>query len=265
MKRILYIIVLTLMASVAQAQLLLTPSPQEFETQDKNGETFVVDSLTAVFCYDKRLNKFADLVRAEVLALTSHDVSQLTKKTAQKAIILLFDPEIPLNDHGYWINTTPGRVILSAPTEEGLFYAICSWFQLNESERKDGTIHTPLININDEPENLKRVYNLQTTPDNALMDVASLAFLKFNAININVPITEELGNLAKSLNIELIYNKELAADALSPVESAERQWCLPYLMDESTFETKTQRLDSPYYKTIISTIIKNVQTWQSKK
>lgn len=266
MKRLLDIIVLLLIASVAQAQFLPTPSPQEYETQDRQGEMFVVDSTTAVFCYDKRLNKYADLMRAEILALTSHDVSQLTKKTAQKAIILLLDPMIPLNDHGYWINTAPGRVILSAPTEEGLLYAIYSWFQLEDAVHEDSTIQTQFININDEPQNLQRVYNLSTTPSEAMMDVASLAFLKFNVININTPITEELDKLAKNLKIELVFKEDLQADSLSPVESAERQWCLPYLIDESTLQKRIHLLESHYYKKIISTIILEInQKWQKTK
>lgn len=266
MKRLLYIIGLLLIASVSQAQQLPTPSPQEYDIQDKRGEEFVVDSMTAVFCYDKRLDKYADLMRAEILALTSHDVSLLTKKTAQKAIILLLDPMIPLNDHGYWINTAPGRVILSAPTEEGLLYAIYSWFQLEETEHEDGTIHTPFININDEPQNLQRVYNLSTTPSKALMDVASLAFLKFNIININTPITEELEKLAKGLKIELVFKEDLEADNLSPVESAERQWCLSYMVEESTLEKRAHLLESHYYKKIISTIILEInQKWQKTK
>ncbi len=266
MKRILYTIALSLVVLTTEAQLLVTPSPQEYDIQDKGGEEFVVDSMTAVFCYDKRLNKFADLLRAEILTLTSHDVSPLTKKTAQKAIILLLDPMIPLNDHGYWINTNPGRVILSAPTEEALFYAICSWFQLEKTVREDGTIHTPLININDEPENLKRVYNLQTTSENSMIDVATLAFLKFNVINLNVPVTEELNRFAKNLSIELNYDVNLKGDSVPMVESAEKQWSLPYLTDESTFMAKSQQMQSPYLQKIISTILLEItQKWQSKK
>ncbi|MDO4190901.1 MAG: glycoside hydrolase family 20 zincin-like fold domain-containing protein [Bacteroidales bacterium] len=173
------------------AQPCVVPSVMEYDELNVP-ETFHFDSTTSVVCYDKTLNTTTKQLREILHHLTGFNLPTTQNKKGTN-IILVVDREIPLNDHGYWINIVPNRILISGATTEAVQYGVTTFLQLFVNGwTEDKYCNLPVMSINDEPTTINRVISVS----NPQLQAWAWLF-KFSEINIDEQHTDVIRQIDK--------------------------------------------------------------------
>src|SRR5690606_32792973 len=129
------------------------PQPLEMEFQN---EVFVLDEDTKIL-YPESFSQVATFF-SDYINNRSEIRMEKTDKDSRNAVVFLKDASIT-NEEGYKLSVTPKKIVISAATPKGAFYAIQSLRQLmpvaleSGNYREDGEkeIGIPTVEIYDEP------------------------------------------------------------------------------------------------------------------
>lgn len=139
--------------ATAQIQINVVPKPVTVESTPGN---FIF--LKDVFVFNKSVNIPIDDLSA-LLILQLRKISGLQPKTTaklktqQKQIILelLQSPDKIIGEEGYTLKVTPQKIAISANQPAGLFYGVQTLLQLIPTEKQNGPVKIPCVNIVDYP------------------------------------------------------------------------------------------------------------------
>ena len=131
----------------------IIPQPLEMEFQN---EVFVLDEDTKIL-YPESFSQVATFF-SDYINNRSEIRMEKTDKDSRNAVVFLKDASIT-NEEGYKLSVTPKKIVISAATPKGAFYAIQSLRQLmpvaleSGNYREDGEkeIGIPTVEIYDEP------------------------------------------------------------------------------------------------------------------
>jgi hexosaminidase len=133
----------------------IIPAPQSLV----EGEgVFSVNGQTAFYASAPESKTVAEFFAARLKTSTGYRLATVDKENGSNNMIALYIDALPgVNDEGYTLDVTPGKVVVKAKTPQGLFYGMQTFLQLLPAEVESPKVvknvawTSPAVSVKDEP------------------------------------------------------------------------------------------------------------------